>query len=531
MSLVLTAAQMKAVDRAAIETLGVPGLVLMENAGRGVVELIARERALAGLDVRVVCGAGQNGGDGFVIARHLANAGARVTVLLAAPRARLIGDAELFARVVEKLPGIVLRDGSGLEAAAWRDLTAGAEVLVDAIFGTGLRADVTGAPAAAIAAINATPALRVAVDLPSGLDADTGRPRGLAVDAHLTATMGARKLGLALDAQASVGRVVVVDLGVSIAGLAEAARALGPLCHWIETAEIARLVPRRAAGAHKGTGGHVLVVAGSPGKTGAAVLAGRAALRAGAGLVTLASTQEGQAALDAKVVETMTASYADGGDADGGSYDRLLALAARMKAAAVGPGIPTGEGMRALVRRLAGELPLPLVIDADGLNLLATDAAAVVGGAPSPRVLTPHPGEMARLVGVSTEEVQADRLGHARRLAAAANAVVVLKGARTIVAAPDGEAHINPAANPSLGTAGSGDVLTGLIAALCGQGLPAIDAARVGVHVHGLAADDAARALGSGNLVAGDLPEAIARVLQAQLGLGQPDGGVAGPQP
>jgi NAD(P)H-hydrate epimerase len=470
---------------------------------------------------------GQNGGDGFVIARHLANAGARVTVLLAAPRAKLAGDADLFAHAVERDPRIVLRDGSAADEAMWRSLLAGAEVIVDAIFGTGLRADVTGAPAAAIAAINGTDALRVAVDLPSGLDADTGRVRGVAVAAALTVTMGARKLGLALDAEAPVGRVEVADLGVSMEALADAARAVGPLCHWIESGEIAVLLPRRRAAGHKGTGGHLLVIAGAPGKTGAAVLVGRAALRAGAGLCTIASTREGQAALDAKVVELMTTVYASGADAGSDSYDLLAAEAGRMKAAALGPGIPTGAGMRALVRRLVGELPLPLVVDADGLNLLGTDVA-VARAAASPRIFTPHPGEMARLLGTTTAEVQSDRLGHARKLAAAANAVVVLKGARTVIAAPDGTAHINPAANPSLGTAGSGDVLTGVIAALCSQGLAALDAARAGVHVHGLAADEAIRTLGTRNLVAGDLPEAIGRVIQAQLGVGGVDGDGAG---
>jgi hydroxyethylthiazole kinase-like uncharacterized protein yjeF len=512
MALVLSAAQMRAVDRAAIDELGVPGLVLMENAGRGVAEAIARERPVVGLDVRVVCGVGQNGGDGFVIARHLANAGARVTVLLAAPRAKLGGDAELYARVVERSAAITLRDGSAADLALWRGLLAGAEVLVDAVFGTGLRADVSGAPAAAIEAMNDTPALRVAVDLPSGLDADSGRIRGRAVNADLTVTMGARKLGLVLDADAPVGRLLVADLGVSVEALV-AAGSPGPLCHWLETAEIAPRLPRRGAGAHKGTAGHLLVVAGSPGKTGAAALVGRAALRAGAGLVTVASTEAGQTALDAKVLEVMTASYGGGPDADPGSYDRLAALAGRMKAAAIGPGIPTGDEMRALVRRLVGELPLPLVVDADALNLLGTDAAAIVRAASAPRILTPHPGEMARLRGATTGEVQADRLGHARALAADSQAVVVLKGARTLIAAPDGTVHVNPAANPSLGTAGSGDVLTGVIAALVCQGMAAIDAARAGVHVHGLAAEDATRVLGTGHLLAGDLPEAVARVL------------------
>jgi NAD(P)H-hydrate epimerase len=279
----------------------------------------------------------------------------------------------------------------------------------------------------------------------------------------------------------------------------------------METAELAPLVPAQPPGAHKGTRGHVLIIAGSAGKTGAALLAARGAHRAGAGLVTLASTRAGQAALDAKVVETMT-------DADADSYERVVALAqgmkADMKAAAVGPGIPTGTQMAALVRRMVRELAIPLVIDADALNLLAEDAAAVVKHSPAARILTPHPGEMARLWGVSSADVQRDRLGYARRLAAASGAVVVLKGARTIIAAPDETAWINPAADAALGTAGSGDVLTGVITALCGLGLEAIDAARLGVHAHGLSAALAIEALGGRTLVAGDLPDAIARALE-----------------
>ena len=527
MALILTAEQMRAVDRAAIDRLGVPGLVLMENAGRGVAEVIARARPqLRGLDVRVVCGAGQNGGDGFVIARHLSNAGARVRVLLAAPRAKLAGDAGVYAAIVERGGAVPVEDASGdTGAAGWTARLAGAEVIVDALFGTGLRSDLTGAPAAAVQAMNAAPALRVAVDLPSGLDADSGAVRGQVVRADVTATMGARKLALALDPEAPVGRVEVVDLGISVEAVARAAALPGPFCHWMEPSMIAPLLPRRGSAAHKGTAGHLLVIAGSPGKTGAAALVGMAALRAGAGLVTVASTAAGQAALDAKVLEVMTASYAAGGDdADAGSYDAIAALAQRMKAAALGPGIPAGAGMRALVRRLVAELPLPLVVDADGLNHLGDEAAALARRAPAPRVFTPHPGEMARLAGISTADVQRDRLGVARRLAADAGAVVVLKGARTIVAQPDGTAFVNPAATAALGTAGSGDVLTGVIAALVTQGLSALDGARAGVFVHGLAADEACAALDTTHLVAGDLPPAIARVLDREVRVGDLDG-------
>jgi NAD(P)H-hydrate epimerase len=326
--------------------------------------------------------------------------------------------------------------------------------------------------------------------------------------------MGCRKLGLVMDPDAPVGRVEVVDLGVRADAVVEAAKAEGPLCYWLERAGVARMLPRPGPGAYKGTAGHVLVIAGSAGKTGSALLAARAALRTGAGLATVATTAAGQAALDAKVVAEMTASYADGSDADEASYSRILALAGRMKAAALGPGIPTGPGMAAMVRRLVAELPIPLVVDADALTMLAEDVGPVVSSAHAARILTPHPGEMARLCGLPTAEIMKDRLGHARRLAERSRAVVVLKGARTVIACPDGTAHINPAANAALGTAGSGDVLTGVIASFLTQGLAAPDAACAGVFVHGESAETAICTLGSHNLMAGDLPDAIARTLE-----------------
>jgi len=517
MALVLSAAQMRAVDGAIIGKLGLPGLVLMENAGRGVADIVTAERpGMAGLEVRIVCGAGQNGGDGFVVARHLARRGAKVRVLLALPPEKITGDAAIFAQVFRALAADGVIDLSReSDVDVWRRQLAPAQVVVDALFGTGLRSEVAGVPAAAIVAMNASDALRVAVDIPSGLDADSGKPHGVAVLAHVTATMGARKLGLVLDADAPVGRVEVVDLGVAPESVLPAALAAGPLCHWLEPGMLVPVLPRRGPTGHKGTFGHLLAIAGSTGKTGAALLAGRAGLRAGAGLVTIASTSPAQAALDAKVICEMTASYAEGEDADAESLAKLLALATRMKAALVGPGIPAGPGMAGLVRRLAAEFPLPLVIDADALNLLGGEVAACTAEAAAERILTPHPGEMARLCGSALAEIQQDRLGFARRLADKTHAVVVLKGARTVIAAPNGEAFINPTANPALGTAGSGDVLTGTIGALLAQGLSAKDAACLGVYVHGTAAELATRALGADRLVAADLPDAIARACEA----------------
>jgi ADP-dependent NAD(P)H-hydrate dehydratase / NAD(P)H-hydrate epimerase len=541
MTYVLTAEQMRAVDRAATEDFGVPTLLLMENAGRGVADVVVAEVAgrkagggpIDGVRVRVVCGAGSNGGDGLVIARHLALAGAEVRVLLAAPRAKVAagGDAAVMLRALEALGSVTVVDGAAWDGAVahrWGAALADAQVVVDALFGTGLRADVTGVAAAAIAAMNGAPGIKLAVDIPSGIEADSGRTRGVAFRADLTATIGARKLGFTLDPEVPAGRIAVVSLGVPI----RPPSALGPFCHFVDVAQTLATLPRRGPGGHKGTAGHLLVIAGSAGKTGAAWLAARAAMRAGVGLCTVASTAVGQAALDAKVIEIMTARYTDGDDADAGSAGRIAALAAGMRALAIGPGIPTGPGMRALVADLAGRLALPLVIDADALNLLGADAGPLLTPAPAARVLTPHPGEMARLLGTSTAEVQRTRVASARRLAAETRAVVVLKGARTVIAVPDGTVHINPTANPALGTAGAGDVLTGVIGALLAQGLEAPEAARLGVLVHGLAGDRAAAKIGGEGgeggeggdngqggrglgMVAGDLPDAIAAVMGA----------------
>lgn len=517
MALVLSAAQARHADRWVIETLGLPGLVLMENAGRGVVRVIRRALqagdgapGLAGRRVCVVCGAGQNAGDGFVIARHLALMGANVQVLLCLPPAKLTGDALVAFEVCRGMGTVPVHDLSHVaDEAAWRGHLHGSEVIVDAIFGTGLRADVQGVPAAAIEAINATNAMRVAVDLPSGLDADTGQIKGVAVRAHHTVTMAALKLGLVLDAGAPVGRLHVAGLGAPLPSHPEP----GPLAHFIDEAMVAARLPAHDPEAHKGSRGHLLLVAGSQGKTGAAALAGRAAMRAGAGLATIATTRAGQVALDAKLWEVMSFAFTASEDAEACSHADLSSLAARCKAVALGPGIPTGPVMQSLVQRLAIELPQPLVIDADGLNHLG-HVVSTLGQAAGPRVLTPHPGEMGRLMGLGAAQVQSDRLGVVRTLAAASGAVVVLKGARTLIAAPDGTVFINPAASAALATAGSGDVLTGVIGALLAQGLAALDAAICGVYLHGRAAEDARAQLGVDHLVAGDLPDAIARQMQ-----------------
>jgi hydroxyethylthiazole kinase-like uncharacterized protein yjeF len=512
---VLTAAEMRACDLAATDDLGLPGLVLMENAGRGVAEIVRRELGAAAVGrpplVVIVCGGGANGGDGLVAARHLACAGVPTRVLLAAGHARREGDAAVALLALERLGGVSIEDSSAwIDEAPWNARLLEATVVVDAIFGTGFRGPIAGAAATALGAMNRARASKIAIDVPSGLDADTGRAAAVVFRADLTATMGAWKVGLAVDATAPVGRVEVVDLGVPVTASAR--------CFLLNEPAIAARVPRRSPFANKGSSGHLLVVAGSAGKTGAAVLVGQAALRAGAGLVTLASTAAGQTALDAKVLELMTARYADGEDPDPATATATLtALLGRAQAVAMGPGIPTGAGMRTLVRQLASRLPLPTVLDADALNALGTQAAGILAGAAAPRILTPHPGEMGRLLGLSIAEVQADRIGHARRLAEASRAVVVLKGARTIIAAPDGVAFVSPIACAALATAGSGDVLCGVVGALLARQLDPLTAAQVAVYAHGLAGQQLASRFGDGAL-AGDLPIAVAEVMARLAG-------------
>ncbi len=512
----LTPAEMRESDEAATRDLGVPSLLLMENAGRGVAEVVARElrAGYAAGGVAVICGPGANGGDGFVVARHLARRGLPVRVFLVAARDKVRGDAAVMLAALERMGGVAVEDAARWEdEGRWRTALGGVATIVDAIFGTGIRGAVTGVPATAIAAMNAAGGRKIALDVPSGLDADTGRAPGPVFRADVTATMAAPKVGLMADPTAPVGRLVVIDLGVPVAPVV-ARSAQG---RWLLESAVAAALPRRASSAHKGSSGHLVAVAGSPGKSGAALLVGEAALRAGAGLVTLASTAAGQVALDAKVTELMTARYPGDEDADPSAAAEIHSLAGRAGALVIGPGIPTGPGMAAVVRELAARLSHPALFDADALNALGPGAPEALAKAPAGRVLTPHPGEMSRLVGTSIAEIEGDRLGHARRLAAACRAVVVLKGARTVIAAPDGLFAVSPIDCPALATAGSGDVLSGVIGALLARGLEPFDAAAVGVFVHGAAGLELQARLGDG-VVAGDLPRAVARVIARLTG-------------
>ena len=498
---ILTGRQMQRVDARTIQELGIPGLTLMEAAGRGVAEaLLAEIPDLAAREVVVVCGKGNNGGDGLVAARHLRLAGLEPRVVVVADGALSPDAAVQLARAREA--GCIIAEE--LEGP----LSPGA-VVVDAVLGTGIRGGARGLAARAIEWISASGATVVAVDLPSGADADSGRIDGPVVRAHRTYTLCRPKPCLVFEPAAShAGSWRVLDIGIPD----EAVAAEHAELSWLDADEAAALYVPRGPDAHKGSMGHLLVFAGSRGKSGATALVGYAALRAGAGLVTVATPRSMQALVAGARAELMTEGLPETrqGFAAREAAKTVLALAAERRALAIGPGLGTGAPTRAAVLAVLERAAVPCVVDADALNALATARRLRSRSrAAGPRVLTPHPGEAARCLRTTAAAIQADRLGSARRLAVEAGAVVVLKGRRSIVAHPDGRAAVNASGNPGLATGGSGDALTGIVGALLARGLDPFDAARLGTYVHGAAGDRAAAARGVDGLVAGDVIDAL----------------------
>ena len=509
---VVTGEEMKALDRAAIEEYGIPGLVLMENAGRHVVEVIRQDLG----DVRdkvvtVFVGKGNNGGDGLVIARHLLNMGAEIKVLLLADTKEINGDAAVNLEIWQKLGQKIysIHHGDGINIV--RLILMNTDLIVDAIYGTGFRGKVPEKVGRIIEVLNSSGKPIVAVDVPSGLEASNGKVNGPCIQATHTVTFGLPKLGLILEPGASyAGRLHIVDISIP-AVLVEKE---GPSRYLITPELVREWLPARPTDAHKGTFGRILIVAGSRGMTGAACLAGEAALRAGAGLVTVAVPETLHDILEMKLTEVMTTPLPDNGKGclSKEAKQAILSLLEDKDVLAIGPGLSNDPDVAALVRELLSSIKVPCVFDADALNALA-GAGELLKKVQAPAIITPHPGEMARLTGTSIQEIQEDRLLAASKAALNWNDVVVLKGARTVVADPGGAIYINPTGNPGMATAGSGDVLTGCIAALLAQGLKPSRAAAAGVYLHGLAGDLTAREKGMMGLVAGDLvftlPEAI----------------------
>jgi ADP-dependent NAD(P)H-hydrate dehydratase / NAD(P)H-hydrate epimerase len=506
---VLTPDEAGALDRET-QARGVSAEALMERAGRAVARGATDLMGGAyGRRAVVVCGKGNNGGDGLVAARHLARWGVRVAVVTLEPLGDLRAPAATNAERLGEAPSIRVLPFS--DATLGREL-ARADVAVDAIFGTGFRGFPEDEWAEAIESMNASPVPIVAVDIPSGVNGATGAVDGEAVRADLTVTFGAAKVGAVLLPGAELaGAVRVVDIGFPD----ELVRARTFLT---EPADVATVLPERPVDTHKRAAGVLVVVAGSRGMTGAVRLIAEGAGRVGAGLIQVAVPAGILPIVQTELVEAtfVPLPETDAGTVAAAAIDPLLERLEGADALAIGPGLSTDEETAGLVRELVGVCPVPLVLDADGLNAF-TGRGGQLADRKSDAVLTPHAGEFARISGIPARELGIDRLGHARSLAAETQAVTLLKGSRTLVVTPDGVARVNPTGGPVLATAGSGDVLTGAIGGLLARGMSPVDAAWAGAYLHGLAGILAGRETGEGTVasdVAAHLPQAVARVLE-----------------
>lgn len=508
---IATAGQMREIDRYTISKIGIPGLVLMENAGLQTV--LAMERffgQLRGSRVCIICGKGNNGGDGLVIARHLHNRGVEVSIVLLGKKTDTNGDAKI------NLEAALMMDLDLVEVTTKDELpllekeVASSRIIVDAIFGTGLKAAPRSFYKVVISMINATGKPVVSVDIPTGLSADTGEVLDCSIQAVLTVTLGLPKVGLVYGVNRQyAGKLEIADISIPREAIEQSSIKLNLL----EENYIAALFKKRVLNTHKGDYGHVLVVAGSIGKTGAAVLAATAALRAGAGLVTLAVPEGVHHTIEMKTTEIMSVALpeTDQCTISKAAEGPILRLAEQMDVVAIGPGLTTHPETSQLINDIVTGLEIPVVADADAINAMPLSSLKYTR---APLVITPHPGEMARLLDVPTSEIQDNRLEAAQKTAEACNTTVVLKGDRTLVADPGGMTYINSTGNPGMATAGMGDVLTGMIAGFIAQGLTPLEASNAGVYLHGLAGDIAVGEKGEYGLLSSDVLRKIPAALK-----------------
>ncbi|MGD2269928.1 MAG: NAD(P)H-hydrate dehydratase [Desulfobacterales bacterium] len=510
----VTAAEMRQMDRETIDSFGIPGRILMENAGRGACRVFLEQfPALGQKRVAVVAGRGNNGGDGFVIARYLSHKGINVTVFLLAEQGKVSGDAAANLRLLKPMgvPVVELPDQKTFSKHK-TDLVH-QDVWIDAIFGTGLNSDVRGYFRDVIEFINSSHKPVFAVDIPSGLNSDTGQPGGICIRSQATATFGFAKTGHILFPGASfTGKLEIIDIGIP----PHIVKSVNPKQHLLTPAVVRSAYKPRPPDYHKGKSGHLLVISGSPGKTGAAAMTAMSAVRAGAGLVTLGVPKNLNPILETQVVEAMTWPLPETSDGVLGetSFDQIMDLLSDKQCLAIGPGIGQSEETKDLVHRLVKACPVTIVMDADGLNNLASNVE-VLSTCDVPIILTPHPGEMARLIYSTPRQIQADRLNFARDFAGKFKVHLVLKGARTVIGHPDGRVFINPTGNSGMASGGMGDVLTGMIAGFVTQGYSPETAARMGVYLHGAAADMLARDMAPFGYLATEVMNAIPSQIRA----------------
>ncbi|MBN1624914.1 MAG: NAD(P)H-hydrate dehydratase [Deltaproteobacteria bacterium] len=511
----VTASEIREIDRLTIENIGIPGIVLMENASRGAARVFLEHfKPAPGSGVLVICGKGNNGGDGFAVARHLSLNGLKVVVILLANASKISGDALKNLEIIRRIDKIEIIESPTV--AELKDSLGHIErcgYIIDAIFGTGLNSDVQGVYREAIQAINSSGKQVMSVDIPSGLNSDNGRIMGITVRSDLTVTFGFPKTGQVIFPGAGiVGRLACVDIGIpgAVADTVASKYCMsGP-----DT--FTHLFKEEKPDSHKGARGHLLILAGSTGKTGATAMTALGALRAGAGLVTLGVPSSLNSILEVKLTEAMTVPLSETaqGTLSIKARDEILRLIKGKSAIAIGPGLSTNPETAALVRDIVTECDLPMVIDADGLNALAEETA-ILERLDSRKILTPHPGEMSRLTDTKTSDIQLDRIGVAAGFVERYKCCLVLKGARTIISGSPDRLYINPTGGPALSSGGSGDVLTGIISGLLSRGMPAIESATAGVYIHGMAGDLLAEEMGESGVIAGDLPDVIPCLIQS----------------
>jgi NAD(P)H-hydrate epimerase len=507
---------MQAIDLSAIEDYGIPSLVLMENAGRGIAtQLLNQIPNCSNKKFIVVCGKGNNGGDGFVIARHLANKNISVQIVLCGKLEQLKSDAKINADIARKM-SLPIKE---INADNWSQIDHSlrhADVIVDAIFGTGLSKAVDGWLESLIEKINKQGKFIASVDIPSGIDSDCGQIIGPHIRAHHTFALAQyKRCQWIFPSAEAMGKLQLVDIGIPHQAVASQAVPI----QMIQESDLVDWLPQRSRNSHKGSYGHVLVIAGSRGKAGAAGLTSLAVLRSGCGLVTLALPESCQKHCEFNPMEVMTVPLPETskGVIHSSAKEKIIELCRDKSAVAIGPGITTQTETIKLLEEILPQITCPLVIDADGLNCLAK-VDGLLEKIQAPVVLTPHPKEMSRLTGLATAEIQRDRIKAATDfIRNRPQLCLLLKGASTVIATPDGHTFINPTGNSGMATAGSGDVLTGIIAGLLAQGLSITKAAVAGAYIHGLAGDQFADKQSQSSLIAGDLlrelPQSLKRIL------------------
>lgn len=511
---ILTAEEMRELDRKAIEVCGIPGIVLMENAGIQIVmALLEKFYDLSHKRIAVFAGKGNNGGDGAVVARHLCNKGIKVEVFLFAKKESVSSDSKVNMGILEKM-GVPIYEIESLDQL--KDLISHlkhSHILIDALLGTGIASPVRGTLQTVIPFLNSLNKFILSVDVPSGLSSDCGNVEGEVIRANMTVTFCCpKRCHFLFPAAEYVGDLKIVDISIPDKIINDEKIML----HTIEKEDIRFLFNKREPSSHKGTYGHLLVLGGSGGKGGAAAMASLSALRMGTGLVTMAVPESINASIETNILEVMSIPLPETEmkSIDISAKDIIIESLKNKSAVLIGPGLTTHPNTVELLLAVVPEIEVPMVIDADGLNCIS-EHLGTLKSLKGPVIITPHPGEMSRLAGKTVKEVQTDRVGIARSFSSNYNVVVVLKGAGTIIAFPDGKTFVNTTGNPGMATAGTGDVLSGIIAGLIAQKIPTSEASRAAVFLHGLAGDMVSQKKGQISLIASDLIEEIPSILGA----------------